>query len=111
MLKAVEFDDEFPVRTDKIDNIGTNRDLTSKLVAVQKPVADLRPEDRLGIGRIDPHLPGPLSGQFGKLSGHLGSPEKTKSCRFTADDARQVPASSPQRGRGYKITILATAKS
>lgn len=65
MLKAVQFDDQFLIRTDKIDDIGTDRNLTSKLVAVQEAIADMRPEDRLRVGRIEAHLSGPFPGQFG----------------------------------------------
>jgi len=52
MLTAVEFDDQMPFPADEIGDIGTERDLPGKLVAVQLPVAKIAPETKFGLGFV-----------------------------------------------------------
>jgi hypothetical protein len=50
MLSAVDLDDELLLEAEEVDDIRTDRLLAPELVAVELPVAQLRPQRPLGLG-------------------------------------------------------------
>jgi hypothetical protein len=55
MLAAVDLDDQHRLERHEVEDIGTERNLTTKLEAREAPSAQQAPHALLGIGAIAPH--------------------------------------------------------
>src|SRR5258708_15323031 len=66
MLPAIDFDDEFQIQGNKIDDIASDRLLPFELDAVEPPIAQLVPHHLLCFGHLAP--------QSARLSIHSRAP-------------------------------------
>jgi len=55
VLRTVALDDDPALEADEIDDVGTERNLTTPFGLRQAPVAQHAPERALGVGRLPPH--------------------------------------------------------
>ncbi len=61
MLRAIELDDEFCREANEVDNVGTDRSLSAKLVAAEFLGAEEMPETLFRISRIVAQLAGEVA--------------------------------------------------
>jgi hypothetical protein len=52
MLPAIQFDDQFPVETDKVDNVISDGLLASEFEALRLSSAQMLPQQSLGVSRV-----------------------------------------------------------
>jgi error-prone DNA polymerase len=68
MLPAIDLDDQRSLRTEEIDDIGTDRLLPAQAESVDLLSPHLEPQSRLGIGEIGAQMPGEMRGHARMLS-------------------------------------------
>ena len=55
VLRTVGFDNQLSADTKKVDNIGTDRNLSTKLESVQATIAKKTPQAQFAVGRRSTH--------------------------------------------------------
>jgi hypothetical protein len=54
MLPTVQLDNQFFLKTDKINNVWANRSLTAKFATIELTHAQMAPKNLFGVGKMAP---------------------------------------------------------
>src|ERR1700677_626456 len=75
VLRAVSLDNQLSLNAEKVDDVGSKRDLPAKLDAIQAAIAQETPKAKLGVSRHAAHGPsaGALARRDAEISFHRSS--------------------------------------